>query len=107
MTVCPTCRGYIYSYEGASAHRCPPAWQVWYPDWQGDDPEDAQVVYAHSAESAVEQWAHDCDAEGDYTIIGGSGVTVKVRALNTSDWDECAVDGETVAQYSARKVDKK
>lgn len=104
---CPTCRGYIYTYKGADNHRCPPAWLVWYPDWQGPEPEDAAVVYAVSAEAAAEKWAHDQDADGDYTIIGGSEVQVKVRARGSSDWDEYEVTGETVAQYNARKVDKK
>lgn len=122
---CPRCRKYHFDN---APHTCPPVWLVWCKECDGDI-HNAWPCHSIDAETAAEEWAEADDAEGDYTIVGGSEATVFVALQSEYDaqvigWDEkvdaddrtvppgvrvhkFVVYGETVAQYHARKVEDK
>lgn len=85
-------------------HRCPPKWEVHVPDYHGED--DWSAVFAHDAEEAAERYAEKYDSEGDYTVVGGSSLTVYVRAADDPDAKviKYEVSGEAVPRYSAYEV---
>jgi hypothetical protein len=71
---CKTCGAYWVS----DSHRCPPVWRIWCEE-DGTAEEDADAVYAHSVETAVEKWADEYDPPNDYTIVRGTPTVVTVR----------------------------
>ncbi len=104
ITYCKDCHGCIFNFAGDPPHKCPPAFLVWY-EGHGDDPEeDHDTVYTHDAEAAAENWAERHEAAAcEYSILGGSDETVKVRPRDGGPWVTWVVSGETVAHYSARR----
>jgi hypothetical protein len=95
-------------YDWASSHRCKPIFYVLYPDWHGDDWEDAWRIHARDHEEAAETWAERSDSEGgEYEIVSGSDVLVYVRKHDedVSEAKTFAVTGETVPQYRAMECD--
>lgn len=60
-------------------------------------------VWTLQLESSLEDWADDTDSQGDYTIVGGSPMTVEVRddQGEESTWE---LSGETQAVYHAREL---
>lgn len=59
------------------------------------------TIYAHRHEDAAEQYGEDYDCGGDYTIVGGDEITVKVRKVGEDEWKTFTVSGESVPQYNA------
>jgi hypothetical protein len=58
-------------------HRCPPEWLVWDEDnWEV--PWDMEPIRAADPEAAAEEYADLTDREGDYPIVSGHTVTVRV-----------------------------
>lgn len=86
MDRCPTCGEWDY---GPGPHRCPTAWLVWCVDWD-EDVYNVTPTYAWTPEEAAEKWAEEDDAGGDYTIIGGTEVTVCVA--RQKDYDAIMLD---------------
>jgi hypothetical protein len=76
MTRCTHCGAFVF---GGDLHRCPPLWLVWCADYD-EHPHDVRPTRGVDPQDAAETWAQEDDAEGDYTIIGGSEVTVSVVA---------------------------
>ena len=97
---CRVCNGYLYEN-----HRCPLKYRVWNPE-NGDE-EDGALLYAQDHEEAAEKWAELEDQYGDYCIVGGSEVTVKVRLGGEQDIQEFCVTGESVPMYHAERVPPK
>lgn len=57
---------------------------------------------AHISDWAAEAWAEHHDSEGDYSIVGGSSVHVRVRKADSKDaWEEFTVTGESEPVYRA------
>jgi len=77
---------------------------VWSPD-QGSTEDDAREIEGYDAEDAAREWADRDDCESaDCSIVRGNSAKVCVR-----DGDRVRtfnVSGETVAQYTAREIDK-
>lgn len=87
---CSICKQYDY----APSHRCPPRWEVRH---EGSEPEDADEVYAATADKAAEKYAADWDgATAEYTHD---------RKVIVRDYDRrertYEVELETVPQYTA------
>ncbi len=103
---CGECKEVRWNGE---SHRCLPAFLVWY-EGHGDDPEEAHdVVHAYNDSYAVEAWASEHDSYGDYTIVGGSDETVKVRPRGETfegKWVTFSVSGESVPSYHATKMEE-
>lgn len=81
-------------------------YKVWCEE-HGQDVDNACEVKARDPREAAERWARDADAHSaDYTIIGGTPATVKVKLVSIDDAPvaEFIVFGETVAHYSAHPV---
>ena len=75
---------------------------VWCPEY-GQSEDDARRVNAWDANAAACEWAEWYDARSaDYLIVGGSEVTVVVRAANKPEEWRLIVSGESVAHYRAR-----
>lgn len=113
MRVCEVCRALVFDWE---EHTCPSGWLVWCPE-EGERPENVGMMYTASVARAVEQWAEEDDAHGDYVIVQGAEPTVHVveAAAWRAWWEDgnhgpfwpvltFVVSGETVAEYSAREV---
>jgi hypothetical protein len=100
---CTTCG----EHDFVNKHRCKPIFYVLYPDYHGDDWEDAAKIHALDHERAAETWASRHDSEGSYTIVGGNDVLVSVRKHDEepSEAATYAVTGETVPKYRARECD--
>ena len=77
--------------------------KVYYEEWQGEDCPDE--IEAADHEDAAEIWAESKDSEGDYTIIGGDSVSVRVESIDGVS-KVLRVHGETVARYHADEVRK-
>lgn len=60
---------------------------------------------AWDAASAVEEWARQYDSDGDYTIISGAEVHVRVRASDADPWQEFTVVGESEPVYRASEFE--
>lgn len=72
------------------------------PDWQ----ESGHQPQAFSADHAAEEWAYRYDGDGDYSIVGGNDVHVRVRLSDDAEgapWEEFIVEGRTERAYYARK----
>ena len=122
MPFCNVCNEHYFSWE-EDRHKCSPRWKVWEPN-SGEDAANSSTIRAADAEAAAERWASEYDNDGDYTIIGGTDVTVcvlaeKVYLDHEEQIDEQTgalpaeaqasvvqyeVSGETVAEYHAREV---
>ena len=82
-------------------------YRVWCPDYGHEGPEDGMAVSsrdAYNAQNAAEIWAARSDRDsGDYTIVGGSEVTVRVQDPDgtVTQW---IVYGEAVPSYSATEA---
>jgi len=102
---CPKCGVYIFTYKGAGPHHCLPQFQVYCDEWNSID--DPCSVYANTAQDAAEKFADRYDADGDYTVVSGTNIKVKVWKLgeehSAGTWFE--VGGAPVAQYNAREMD--
>lgn len=70
------------------------------PDWQ----ECSFRPRSSDAQSAAEEWAHQHDGEGDYTIVGGSDAHLRVRRSQDDEapWEEFLVEGRMERSYYAR-----
>jgi hypothetical protein len=84
-----------------STHKCPPSWEVWA---EGEERSHAGVIYANTAERAVEKWAEREDSYGGYEIVGGDAVTVSVAKYDQKIPEQFTVTGEAVPQYRAERV---
>lgn len=80
-------------------------YRVWCQDEGHEGPEDGVTITdAYSAQNAAEIWANQSDREsGDYTIVGGSEATVRVRDPD-GEITEWVVFGEQVPSYSATEA---
>jgi hypothetical protein len=93
--------GYLFLLDGDRAnHKCPPEWEVWWPDGS-EERDDARTFHASSAREAAEKWAQWSDSQGDYTIVGGSPETVCVAAPGKDEVVRFYSEGYTVAEYHA------
>ena len=105
MSWCRKCDGFVYEYEGARPHLCPPAWWVCSEDELDDRFDNWTKVLALDAEAAAEKWAEDDDSgSAEYHIVSGNDAVVFVE---NADRDPASrvrlvVSGESVATYSAR-----
>lgn len=99
------CGEYVF-LPGGSGHKCPPVFFVWNDTYGPDD--DGARVHAHDHESAAEKWAeHDDFDSAEYSIVGGSPATVRVRPeTNAADEKWFKVRGEAEPQYYADEIDK-
>jgi hypothetical protein len=95
-------------YGWTDTHKCKPIFCVWYPGWHGDDPEDATKIHATDHAEAAATWAERDDAEGDYTIVSGSDVLVRVWRDDEepSEAKTLVVTGESVPSYRAIECDE-
>lgn len=93
---CEDCGDLVLENE-KPLHRCPPIWELWVEDWYGDD---YQLVYAHTAEDAVERWAEESDDERD---LLDSSIEVKVRKKGEAEWSTVEVGAQTKIHYWTRK----
>lgn len=80
-------------------HGCGPSWIVFDPDCLEE--QETKRYYAHSPGAAVELWAKQDDARGDYEIVQGYIATVTVIA-NDGERARWLVSGESVPEYSAQ-----
>lgn len=96
---CPTCQEYAW----LKTHKCLPIWLVFTED-RHEDWDEADRVYAHQEQQAVEKWAaqDDCDS-AEYSIVAGTDMAVQVRRLDDPDADPTwwVVTGESVPEYHA------
>jgi hypothetical protein len=102
---CPTCN----KFDFLDRHKCLPAYKVWqFWDDEKDDEKEleeyAETVYAFGHEEAAEEWAEDDDAQGDYTIVGGSETKVKVKKVGEDIIKIFEVSGESIPKYSATEI---
>ena len=97
MPVCKTChRVYL---EEVSKHACPPQFRVWDPD-QGETLEDADIVYAEDADTAVEMWAEQDDQDSaEYSIAKGTAAVVCVQRYSIDNKPESVVERYRVEGY--------
>ena len=77
-------------------------WSVWDEDDGGE--KDACTVHAVDAQEAAEKYAEWIDSQGDYTIVGGSNVTLSVRQVGATCVYRFLVLGESVATYTAQHI---
>ena len=98
---CTACGGFLWS---GKRHMCPPAWDVWCPERDGERG-DASPTHAYNAREAAQKWAERDDRDScDYTIVGGDVVIVHVAAVSGDDVRRFTVSGESVPQYHAEEV---
>jgi hypothetical protein len=77
---------------------------VWCPEYGHEGPQDGKAFPDTFYDwEAAEKWAELQDEQGDYTIVGGSAVTVAVQASDGTV-TRCAVYGESVPSYHASRV---
>lgn len=102
---CKVCGGFIYHGKG-QGHTCPPCWDIWEVE-EGDEGEEgreyADKMYGRDAGEAVERWAQQEDARGDYDIVGGSPATVHVAEVGSAEVATWVVEGRSVPEYTATK----
>ena len=104
MDRCPICGAWRTLVRGRTFHKCPPLFHIWCPDY-GEEEEDCKAVREDNAAQAAELWADDRDSDGDYAIVGGSSVTVHVRAADSSELQAFHVTGESAPEYHASEVE--
>ena len=80
MKPCPKCGCYEWRHRSwrTGKHVCPPRFLVCLPEYHGDGVDDGQYVHAPDPESAAEKWAEKYDSEGDYPVLDGGPITVRV-----------------------------
>jgi hypothetical protein len=78
--------------------------QVFHQEERGDTP---YVVPATDAEEAAEEYAEQYDQGGDYTVIGGGSIEVRVVEVRTGVEKWFRVEGEAVPHYMARELKDK
>ncbi len=93
MPHCNICKEWMLYPE---SHKCPPEYEVWGDDYSGDD---YTIIMANSPEEAGEKYADEFDAYGDYTIVNGSELEVKIRKKGDEEWKTYILSGEPVPQY--------
>lgn len=81
------------------AHKCPPHWETNVEVFEEDEWER---VYAVTPEAAAEKRAREIDLLGDYSIVGGSPITVRIKTPNGIENYE--VSGEAVPEYTATHI---
>lgn len=67
------------------------------------DEGDWDEVYGKDQQDIVEAWAQRYDADGDYTIVGGSEEEVWIRNED-GEITRWTVIGETVPEYHAKQI---
>ncbi len=101
---CEKCDEWLF---GIGTHRCHPAWRVWCPEYEGDDPENGSVIYAFDEAAAVEAWAEEVDE--NYTMID-SPETVKVMPEpefpRCREWKTFVVSGEATIDFHAEQQEE-
>lgn len=92
---------------GTYTHVCAPLWEVWEEDYHGGW-DEATVVRGADAQAAAEKYAEEDDACGDYEIVGGrKAPRVRVRPQgDEGEGETYEVEGESIADYTARKIEK-
>ena len=96
---CRRCGEYSWSICDCKRYELARKWQ---PTSKVADA-DWREVYGRDPERIVERWAERYDAQGDYTIVGGSEADVWLRDEDGT-LTEWTVRGETVPQYHANEV---
>lgn len=86
------------------SHRCPPRWEIKYPEWLGDE---LKVVYARDAQFAGEKYAQATDNYGDYEFANGHEAEVQIRKAATAteeagEWVAYVLSAEPTVDYHAR-----
>jgi hypothetical protein len=104
--ICEVCGEWLVGEWTMAHHRCPPRWRVWCPDYEGDDPEQGEVVFAGDAEEAATKWAGE-QSENHEMI--DSPRTVKVMceddfAREPREWVTFVVHGEATINFYASEV---
>lgn len=107
---CKICKEWGWFGGTHSNHICKPPWEV-RGEWQ--DANDWRTIHAIDAETAAEKFADEYDSEGgEYAIVQGHGdyfvLTRKPKdpdAETDLPFERWSVEGESVPQYSATKVD--
>ena len=66
---CDVCGGYLF--QGGQKHVCPPKWLVCVWDYFL---EDAEEIFAHTAEDAACRWAEALATQGEWHGTGGVAV---------------------------------
>lgn len=78
---------------------------VWCPDI-GQEQEDGAKVTARCPQTAAQEWADWQDRRSaEYSIVGGTDVTVTVLDINSGERRDWIVSGESVPIYRARLKD--
>jgi hypothetical protein len=85
------------------SHVCPPKWDVWETT---EAREDARHIYARNADIAAEKYAERDDANGEYSIVGGSPIWVCVAKHGSEEISTFTVEGESVPEYTATEISK-
>lgn len=75
--------------------------KVYHDDYMGSD--DFKVIEAFDHEQAAEKYAEYYDSDGDYSVVGGSNILVKVEGPD-GDARFLSVSGESVPSYNASDV---
>ena len=103
MPMCRKCGGWTFIED--RVHKCPPLWDVWVEE-RGDERGDLSPVHGSDAQDAVERWAKQDDAGGDYDIIaGGSLDRVHVAPVGSDEVAVWAVYAELVLTYTATEAE--
>jgi len=93
MSYCHICKEWMMFPE---SHKCSFEYEIWDEDHSGDD---YIIIYADTPEEAGEKYADKYDSCGDYMIVGGSELEVKIRKKGEEDWKTYILSGEPVPQY--------
>lgn len=111
---CAVCGEYGFFNTKFMNHVCKPAFECRL-EWHADDPDAWCRTHGSDPEEAAEKFAEDYDCNGgEYAIVSGRSRTdaiVQVRKPKDLDAEEdppferWAVEGETVPQYRAHKLD--
>lgn len=107
------------------AHKCPPAWRCWAPEWLGHSSADARRIYHNCSGWAAEEFVKRKEEECvDYSVASAGGKAVvyvmlesvwNVRLDKEPGWEPSMDDpalyvfevyGEVVAEYHSNELDK-
>lgn len=102
---CKTCGGMIWTNSKySSTHVCPPLFEVWCPEEDGN-PEFANKVRAVDHEAAATKWADEYDAYDTPRIAMQDWVPIVcVRKLYEDEVKRFEVFGELVREYRAKEL---
>ena len=98
--VCPVCRKWGWFDRPSGNHVCAPVWEA---RLAGEDDFSWITVHASLAEDAAEEFAEQCDRDGEYGIVKSGGADVEVRKPGETEITRFEITAETVPQYSAYK----